>query len=399
MDTKAVGFLPAEVQSLIFEELKLIREEWKLQIKQIEVKLDSLLEQNNTKQNIEDVLVGIEAESKTVSPDISELYFNMCPDENVLTLNGDKKVIDIIDLTDCLDDIEVPQLPSTSSLGGEVGEDEISMQCQETDESESEEEMEKNNDETETFEFSALIYDHVDGGEMNETSPVDNEDSHSVPKTDTSTITKALVVEYGVVITNSVTGKTIFQCTLCDKRFASRRTLKQHNMVHTEERPFTCTYCSKTFRRRSHLACHERTHTGEKPYKCAICGKSYSEKVVLTRHMELHKNDPAYSDLPEFHVSMPGNAGRRCYVCDICDKTFNHQAHAITHLRTHTGERPFKCQFCDKAFQRNSHRNRHERIHTGEKPYKCKICDRRFADSSGLRNHSLRMHSQPCNPN
>ena len=39
--------------------------------------------------------------------------------------------------------------------------------------------------------------------------------------------------------------------------------LKDHELIHFEEKPHSCTYCSKTFRQKSQLTAHERIHTGK----------------------------------------------------------------------------------------------------------------------------------------
>lgn len=99
---------------------------------------------------------------------------------------------------------------------------------------------------------------------------------------------------------------------------------------------------------------------------------------------------------------------KRCrpkrHVCPICALSLSNRGQLISHIRSHTGERPFKCEHptCSKAFTRNEELTRHKRIHTGQKPYPCHICSKRFGRKDHLkkhvRTHTRRGVSQPLFP-
>ena len=48
-----------------------------------------------------------------------------------------------------------------------------------------------------------------------------------------------------------------------------------------------CSYCNKAFRDAFDVRQHERIHTGEKPYSCEICGKSFRRKRDEREHYKL----------------------------------------------------------------------------------------------------------------
>lgn len=96
-------------------------------------------------------------------------------------------------------------------------------------------------------------------------------------------------------------------------------------------------------------------------------------------------------------MSPPPPLGKRVVAglghgCIYCPKMFISNAALVTHLRTHTNERPYKCHYCDKCFKQKGARTVHHRRHTGENPFVCQICGKGYKQSVNLRSHMKSVH-------
>ncbi|KAM4824997.1 uncharacterized protein RHO17_000962 [Thomomys bottae] len=169
------------------------------------------------------------------------------------------------------------------------------------------------------------------------------------------------------------TGEGLYECGECGKTFTYKHTFIQHKTVHTGEKPFECSDCGKAFRFKYKLVQHLRVHTGERPYECTECGRAFGCKSKLVRHQRIH-------------------TGAKPYHCAECGKSFRHSSSLVQHRRVHTGEKPYECRECGKAFRQRSSLIQHQKVHTGVKPYECSECGKCFRQSFSLILHQ-RIHT------
>ena len=75
-------------------------------------------------------------------------------------------------------------------------------------------------------------------------------------------------------------------CSVCTKSFKSKRNLKEHQKIHTGDKPYKCDVCGKAFLHSGSFNIHTRIHTGERPYPCKICKKTFICSSALGKHMQ-----------------------------------------------------------------------------------------------------------------
>ncbi|XP_039762820.1 zinc finger protein 354B-like isoform X3 [Pararge aegeria] len=90
-------------------------------------------------------------------------------------------------------------------------------------------------------------------------------------------------------------GKTHHKCPVCDKALATARCVtrhvrRAHHGVKENARDKICQTCGKGFTCTKSLREHEMIHTGERPLSCDICARTFRQKACLYTHKRrVHK--------------------------------------------------------------------------------------------------------------
>ncbi|KAF2362776.1 BTB/POZ domain [Trinorchestia longiramus] len=132
-----------------------------------------------------------------------------------------------------------------------------------------------------------------------------------------------------------------------------------------EWRPFSCSFCDKRFKRKDHVRDHERLHTGERPY---------AQRRPVPRSASLSDVDASLNSLPAW----PSN------VVILGKEPYNSRELGAP-VKT-----SFLCRFCNKGFERRDNCIRHEKVHTGDRPFLCPLCPKRFITKANLQYHLYR---------
>lgn len=89
--------------------------------------------------------------------------------------------------------------------------------------------------------------------------------------------------------------ESLHVCSTCQRSFARRTILTNHERTHTGEKPFSCTFdgCSQTFAQQGDKTRHEQAQHTEKTFTCGNsqdegpswgCGKKFRRKDGLLEH-------------------------------------------------------------------------------------------------------------------
>jgi predicted house-cleaning noncanonical NTP pyrophosphatase (MazG superfamily) len=170
------------------------------------------------------------------------------------------------------------------------------------------------------------------------------------------------------------------ECEICLKKYPSRYRLQIHkNQMHTDQREmFPCEICKKLLSTKCSLLGHMKSvhKINEDNFTCEYCGKHFNNAKRFRYHKRQH--DYSYK--------------KTQFTCNLCNKVLFSEGGLNFHMKSHANEKDHLCAFCGKSFIQACSLQRHILIHTGEKPFGCNVCSRKFNDASILRRHMISIH-------
>lgn len=202
-----------------------------------------------------------------------------------------------------------------------------------------------------------------------------------------------------------------FKCDVCEKAFATRGKLKQHETIHTGEKRYTCEHCSKGFSSKFKLARHMVVHSRVREWECEACGTGFRRKDHLEAHLRQHCGDRVVypCELCSKTYSCKGSLRKHAALhaaqsgilnCQLCTFIAPDQDAIIAHVRTHSGSRvskspadkKYRCTDCDRSFFTRKDAVRHSIVHTKTRDFLCEFCPRTFGRSDHLTRHIEKSH-------
>lgn len=198
-----------------------------------------------------------------------------------------------------------------------------------------------------------------------------------------------------ITVPKEIDDSDYLQCEHCDQKCKNKNMLKAHITIRHPEKSeqlkyilevdgmFQCSICSKKFKRRSKCNYHVKIfHKIGAKLECKVCKKPFYYEYDMNIHMKTH------------------NESKAAY-CDLCGKGFSGKhvlkAHVISaHSSKQEKEsaRSHFCSICAKGFFSNGALKEHELLHGDTKNFHCTQCPKTFKQSSGLRAHVKRWHSE-----
>ncbi|KAH8275682.1 hypothetical protein KR026_012478 [Drosophila bipectinata] len=194
----------------------------------------------------------------------------------------------------------------------------------------------------------------------------------------------------------------IFMCEQCPKRYTKQYLLDQHRVIH-KERNVVCDICERRFPNESMLCTHVKLVHGNYGTMCDICAQVIRGRAAFQRHQLEH----AGVTEPKVQCDICGSWHKNKHslkkhvrrhngtaaTCDLCGKVSPNRSAMLSHQRyVHLTDRKHECSVCGKGFKKGISLREHMTMHTGEVLYKCPHCPKTFNSNANQHTHRRKCH-------
>ncbi|XP_064193397.1 zinc finger protein 507-like isoform X1 [Anguilla rostrata] len=97
-------------------------------------------------------------------------------------------------------------------------------------------------------------------------------------------------------------GQRVYRCAVCDYTSSSWIGVRNHQRIHSTEKPYSCCSCNFSTTDMNSLRSHMQRHPQEQPtvqlleqYRCSLCGYACRHPPSLKSHMWKHAGDQNYN--------------------------------------------------------------------------------------------------------
>lgn len=217
----------------------------------------------------------------------------------------------------------------------------------------------------------------------------------------------------GSLLNHKNTHKTgHFSCSVCSKPFTNPMALRNHTRIHTQKKKYVCLTCGKAFRLASILHNHQKVHNrAASHFSCPACGKSFQGKSGLKRH----RCQRGQGGSPRAGVHHHTEGGDKCFMCDLCGRSYRHAGSLLNHKKTHSENlhhctlclqtfpdphtlqihsqmKRHCCPDCGKTFCLIAHLQSHMETHNKERTLVCSPCQQSFPNATSYQQHQDLQH-------
>ena len=202
-----------------------------------------------------------------------------------------------------------------------------------------------------------------------------------------------------------------FKCRDCEKTFRTNSQLTEHSLiVHSKQQTISCHECLAAFTTQSQLNKHKQTKHSNILVSCSLCEKTFSSGQSLKSHMRnVHTKSQAKlicsrcGHLPGDCQCGENRPAQQTVACPLCGKeVISKNLPSHLHYHRQSTLRPYICQECSQTFTHASSLKRHALLHTGNKQFRCEKCGKEFFQKVAYETHckshtNERLHCKGCN--